>query len=381
MVQNDIIESNLGSEDEHYAVSLQELSDRLRIQQEELFKQQRDLLSQEALRHPSTGSSNTFSFTQGLILGQLSVILVVSIFIKFFVFQDASNVSSTSSAKDATGVLVKRDKKNKTPGIESEDQDDIDLHARNIATILEKTYYNVDNHASESLDWFNVLIAQTISQLRTEALISDNIFHSLNDFLTKSDFPDYLDTVKITEIDIGDDFPIFSNCRIKQSQDGSGRLEAKIDVDLSDTITLGIETRLLINHPRPMIASLPIQLSVSLVRFSGCLAVSLFKPLVTSPLKGTSNGSKKTEKKAEIESGTAIRFSFSPDYRLEFNIKSLIGSRAKLQDVPKISSLIEARLKQWFVERSVEPRFQVIRIPSLWPRSKNTREAVADKTD
>ncbi|WEJ94090.1 ERMES complex subunit mmm1 [Yamadazyma tenuis] len=425
MVQNDIIESNLGSEDEHYAVSLQELSDRLRIQQEELFKQQRDLLSQEALRHPSTGSSNTFSFTQGLILGQLSVILVVSIFIKFFVFQDASNVSSTSSAKDATGVLVKRDKKNKTPGIESEDQDDIDLHARNIATILEKTYYNVDNHASESLDWFNVLIAQTISQLRTEALISDNIFHSLNDFLTKSDFPDYLDTVKITEIDIGDDFPIFSNCRIKQSQDGSGRLEAKIDVDLSDTITLGIETRLLINHPRPMIASLPIQLSVSLVRFSGCLAVSLFspndeklmatsgqtettansatstttaatpavsgdvalttaavlEPLVTSPLKGTSNGSKKTEKKAEIESGTAIRFSFSPDYRLEFNIKSLIGSRAKLQDVPKISSLIEARLKQWFVERSVEPRFQVIRIPSLWPRSKNTREAVADKTD
>ena len=53
------------------------------------------------------------------------------------------------------------------------------------------------------------------------------------------------------------------------------RLEAKIDVDLSDTLTLGIATKLLLNQPRPLTAVLPVSLTVSIVRFSGCLTVSL----------------------------------------------------------------------------------------------------------
>jgi maintenance of morphology protein 1 len=34
---------------------------------------------------------------------------------------------------------------------------------------------------------------------------------------------------------------------------------------------------------------------------------------------------------------------------------------------------VEARLHTWFDERAVEPRFQQIELPSLWPRKKNTR--------
>lgn len=381
-------------------LSIQELKRQLKVQQDDFFHQQQEFLNRETLLTSSIvpTSSNSFSFTQGLIVGQLSVILVIGIFIKFFVFQDASNYLPVKAVKDGTGIVVKHDKKNKT-GLNDNDGNTDSSKDSNISSILEKTYYDVDNHPSESLDWFNVLIAQTISQLRTEALISDNIFHSLNDFLIKLDFPNYLDSVRITEIDIGDDFPIFSNCRIKQSQDGSGRLEAKIDVDLSDTITLGVETKLLLNQPRPMVAALPIQLSVSLVRFSGCLAVSLISPndqeldpnnsedvnrennqglksreMNAVPSMASIDSNITNTKKSQKESGTAIRFSFSPDYRLEFNIKSLIGSRAKLQDVPKISALIESKLRYWFVERCVEPRFQVVKIPSLWPRKENTRE-------
>lgn len=451
-------------------LSIEELRDQLRLQQEEFIQQQRDFLAKESMLTNSlnqhgvpavanvataassssyTGAYSSSSFAQGMIVGQLSVIVVIGIFIKFFVFQDASNVPTLKSSSDASGVLARKDKSQKEGSRkDSEDYDDENNLTRKINSILEKTYYDVDNHAPESLDWFNVLIAQTISQVRTEALISDNIFHSLNDFLATLQFPDYLDDVRITEIDIGDDYPILSNCRIKQSKDSAGRLEAKIDVDLSDTITLGIETRLLINQPRPRIAALPVQLSVSLVRFSGCLSVSLINPndqeflnldkrVVSSksttfgnlqskedpvdeetsngvndftesssvpgsvtntpnlkssstgannesdPLEGQSNNNKKDpnsqqDKKPDTknkESGTAIMFSFSPDYRLEFTIKSLIGSRAKLQDVPKISALIESKLKYWFLERCVEPRFQIVRIPSLWPRTKNTREA------
>lgn len=409
-------------------LSLEELQEKLKTQQEELFQQQRHLFNNNGVpTSPISSLSNTWNFTQGLIVGQLSVIVVIVIFIKFFVFADSTTTTTTSSSnKDIPGVIVKRDKhindnsNEETDSNKTDDSQHRDKFSK-ISTILEKTYYDVENHSPESLDWFNVLVAQTISQLRTEALLSDNIYHSLNDFLTKLDFPDYLDKVKLTEIDIGDDFPIFSNCRIKHSTDGSGKLEAKIDVDLSDTLTLGIETRLLLNHPRPLTAVLPVLLSVSIVRFSGCLTVSLintndheFMDLQTvgtptpepsneskgsnqnqscsTPVNNESNGSTSTEnqtkKNHQEDTGTALMFSFTPDYRLEFTVKSLIGSRAKLQDVPKISSLIESKLRSWFIERCIEPRFQVVKLPSLWPRRQNTREpvhsnasGVVDKTE
>lgn len=387
-----------------------QLQQQLRMEQDKMI-QQREALFRETIQNQisqsassqnlSSNSISTWSFTQGLILGQLSVILVIGIFIKFFVFAESSPASSTSTSlnKDVSGVITKRDKKlqlsEESDNINNIEDDQLHSTHSKLSTILEKTYYDVDNHSPESLDWFNVLIAQTISQLRTEALLSDNIYHSLNEFLVKLDMPDYLDKIRITEIDIGDDFPIFSNCRIKHSKDGSGRLEAKIDVDLSDTLTLGIETKLLLNHPRPLTAVLPVLLSVSIVRFSGCLTVSLINTndpefldksntasnspsnSKDSPMKNSNSSSNNNNSKPQDHStGTALMFSFSPDYRLEFTVKSLIGSRAKLQDVPKISSLIENKLRSWFVERCIEPRFQVVKLPSLWPRRKNTREPV-----
>lgn len=343
------------------------------------------------------------------------MIVVIAVFVKFFVFADSSPTTKSSGVRDASGVIVRRDKKKSNDEDSENNYEAGDKKKSKVSTILEKTYYDVENHAPESLDWFNVLVAQTISQLRTEALLSDNIYHSLNEFLSQSDLPDFLDKIKLTEIDIGDDFPICSNCRINHSKDGSGRLEAKIDVDLADTLTLGIETNLLLNHPRPLTAVLPVQLSVSIVRFSGCLTVSLintndqeFINLQESnassgrstPTSSTEDGTNSTsvpptnpsspsrptsrpmsltnseDRKQNDNAGTALMFSFSPDYRLEFTVKSLIGSRAKLQDVPKISSLIESKLRSWFIERCIEPRFQVVKVPSLWPRRKNTREPV-----
>lgn len=391
----------------------QQLQEQIKLQQEELV-QHRERLVHELLSTPydrnTIGSAgSTRSFTQGLILGQLSVIFVVGVFIKFFVFAENAPVAPSTASKDASGVIVKRKKKD--PAGNSDDADllvadgdDASPHSK-LTTILEKTYYDVDNHASESLDWFNVLVAQTISQLRSEALLADNIYHSLNDFLAHLELPDFLDKIRVTEIDIGDDFPIFSNCRINHSKDGTGRLDAKIDVDLSDTLTLGVETRLLLNHPRPLTAILPVLLSVSIVRFSGCLTVSLIntndpefvdlkssangaespkKAPSSAPMShasSTSESSSEEKTKKHDPTGTALMFSFSPDYRLEFVVKSLIGSRAKLEDVPKISSLVENRLRSWFIERCIEPRFQVVRLPSIWPRRKNTREPVHSNTN
>lgn len=134
-----------------------------------------------------------------------------------------------------------------------------------------------------------------------------------------------------------------------------GRLQARMDVDLSDFITLALETKLLLNYPKPLSAILPVALAVSVVRFSGTLSISFIPSNPSHP------------------SPTAMAFSFLDDYRLDLSIRSLVGSRSRLQDVPKIAQLIEARLHTWFDERCVEPRFQQIALPSLWPRKKNTR--------
>ena len=217
-----------------------------------------------------------------------------------------------------------------------------------------------------------MLIAQTIAQFRADAQHDDAILTSLTQILNGTSRPDFLDEIKVTELSLGEDFPIFSNCRvIPVDEDGfagpggnrgesvgggnreHGRLQARMDVDLSDFITLALETKLLLNYPKPLVAVLPVALAVSVVRFSGTLSISF---IPGSP-----------------SNATTLAFSFLDDYRLDLSIRSLVGSRSRLQDVPKIAQLVEARLHTWFDERCVEPRFQQIELPSLWPRKKNTR--------
>lgn len=353
-------------------------------------------------------SNNIINFTKGFILGQFSVIVIIVIFIKFFVFSESVPKNSTKSSKKSLqnklftndtiingngyttspAGTVKNTKNSKSGTSEGRDiaaEEDNEMLTL-INTILEKTYYNVNTHQTESLDWFNVLVAQIITQFRTEALYENNILNSLNEFLISADekhkIPDWLDTIKIKEINIGNDFPIFSNCRIIKNQ--FGKLEGKIDVDLSDTLTLAIETKILINKPKLLTAALPIQLSVSIVRFSGCLSISL-DSIPTgnnndndSDNKSNNNQNESSSKKNEddlqpLHLGGVLNFGFSSDYRLEFKTESLIGARSKLENVPKISYLIENQLQNWFVERCVEPRFQLIPLPNMWPRKKNTR--------
>ncbi|TID14152.1 hypothetical protein CANINC_004798 [Pichia inconspicua] len=368
-------------------------------------------------------SSSAWVFTQGLVIGQLSVIILIVAFIRFFVFTEAVPTQARPILSKRTVIKTKNKEglelsslplSRITTDANAETMDDLNhqteidraLGAENsnlnfnktLNSILEKTYYDVKTHKPESLDWFNVLVAQIISQARLEALNDGNIYESLNKALNSPPVLQYFDAIKITEINIGDDYPIFSNCRVKNND---GRLEAKIDVDVSDTITIGVETNLLVNQPKFMSASLPIKLSISIVRFSACLSVSListddngddddnddvaendqsnndngnlnydFTNRGAKPEKATKEGNGKKSRQA-----IALMFSFSPDFRLEFEIKSLIGSKAKLENIPRISSILENIIRKWFIERCIEPRFQLIKLPSMWPRSKNTRES------
>lgn len=236
------------------------------------------------------------------------------------------------------------------------------------------------SHQPESLDWFNVLIAQTIAQFRNDAHQDDAILTSLTEILNGPQKPDFLSEIKVTEISLGEDFPILSNCKVHPVEDDGngpegGRLQAHMDVDLSDFITLGVETKMILNYPKPFTAVLPIALAVSVVRFSGTLSIS-FLPSSSRPAQSST-----TTQLPLSTTPTTLAFSFLPDYRLDLSVRSLVGSRSRLQDIPKIAQLVENRLHSWIDERCVEPRVQQVVLPSLWPRKKNTRGPATSEED
>ncbi|ODH49990.1 hypothetical protein GX48_03936 [Paracoccidioides brasiliensis] len=392
---------------------------------------------------PLPPAQPSLSFTQGLLVGQLSVVLLIGAFIKFFIFGEAppppsrglSNRTSThprsysinAASTDSSPRLLRE--KPSTSNILRP----VPSSSTNTRSILRKTYYSAtpthptpkhdrprlyhSSHQPESLDWFNVLIAQTIAQYRQTAYIlkdspTSSILASLSETLNNPEKkPSFIDIIKVTDISLGEEFPIFSNCRVIAVEDPNsdgGRLQALMDVDLSDdNLSLAIETSLLLNYPKPFSAVLPVALAVSVVRFSGTLCISFvpgprtsdqtMSPIPTphdttseaiddqssdqsspaqnpdGPKDAHANTSNTTD--ASSKHGipkTSLAFSFLPDYRLDLSVRSLIGSRSRLQDVPKVAQLVEARVQSWFEERVVEPRVQVVGLPNIWPRMGRT---------
>ncbi|GME66613.1 unnamed protein product [Ambrosiozyma monospora] len=173
----------------------------------------------------SPAPSAKWTFTHGLVLGQLSFILLAVIFTRFFIFSESivtttAGSSGNKSNKSQKKPLLRNKKSPKelTASINGTINNTTMMSAGNgldggegtatkdeaiLSSILEKTYYDVEKHHAESLDWFNVLLAQFICQIRQDALDNENIYHSLNEaFSGKTNTLDYLSDITIDEINI-----------------------------------------------------------------------------------------------------------------------------------------------------------------------------------
>ncbi|KAJ5719660.1 hypothetical protein N7493_007238 [Penicillium malachiteum] len=338
---------------------------------------------------------SSLSFTQGFLLGQLSVVLLIGAFIKFFIFGEAPpppsrGLSNRTSHRRYSSVYQPPQDGQKTLREKPSTSNvlrPVPASSTNTRSILRKTYYSAiptnpskhgrhrmhhSSHQPESLDWFNVLIAQTIAQYRQTAYVlkdspTSSILSSLTAAMNNPEKkPSFIDKITVTDISLGEEFPIFSNCRI-----------IAVDDPLSD----GGGYRLF-------------------VRFSGTLCISLI-PASTDPLHTPASpptppqtGSGKNTGPGSPEGASSqdqsppkgspksnVAFSFLPDYRLDLSVRSLIGSRSRLQDVPKVAQLVEARVHAWFEERVVEPRVQVVGLPDLWPRMGRTGVRTGEDSD
>ncbi|ORY93169.1 hypothetical protein BCR43DRAFT_444856, partial [Syncephalastrum racemosum] len=227
--------------------------------------------------------------------------------------------------------------------------------------ITSKTYYDVVHHPPESTDWLNVLLAQAIMQYRDDATVNNRLILAVNEVLNGGVRPSFVGPVHVTELSLGEEFPIFSSARIRPSDD-VGSMRAEIDFEYNDQITLGIETQIILNWPKQAFAALPVSLLLSVARFAGTLTIELINPPETA-----------TKPEQPLERYIAIS-SYS-DFVLDFNVRSLIGSRTKLEDLPKLTELITTKLRNVYIDKLVYPMFVKVKVPKMWEeRDRKTRQ-------
>lgn len=349
-------------------------------------------IATEPFRPPysPTVQTSKWTFTQGLVVGQVSMVVIALLLIRYVIFEDSATalekerlmrlkVSQRRSKRHAKNLLQDARRVNGSTlnqkSRQWKDRRGVSAAASMFANILDRTGYDISTHMAESADWLNVMFAQAIAGYREDVLAGGSNFNSSsslepNKERTARDLMEeilnratssFLDPIRVTEADFGDAYPIFTNARVRPADD-TGRTRIEIDVDYSDQITLAIDTKLLVNFPKPRFAVLPVSLSLTVVRFSGTLAIELFSSDPGATVLPTSASPPRLAR-----SRHQLHFSLHPDFALEASATSLLGSRAKLQDIPKIEQLLISRLRGWILDRFVWPRYWSLTLPNLVP--------------
>ncbi|KAI9272243.1 hypothetical protein EDC94DRAFT_595834 [Helicostylum pulchrum] len=294
------------------------------------------------LTNVTCSKSSTLSFLKGFVLGQCSVIIVVILVLKYLFTEDVKRVNRRYIPSRLSTTPPSR--LNTTPSSPTDH-------------ITSKTYYDMMHHPPESTDWLNVLLAQAILQYREDAKLNNRLVLAIDDILNGGVKPNFLGPIHVCELNLGEEFPIFSNAKIRRS-DEIGSMRAEIDFEYNDQVTLGIETQLILNWPKQAFAALPISLVLSVVRFSGTLTIELISPPATT-----------TQPEIPLERYIAI--SSHPDFILDLKVQSLIGSRTKLEDIPKLRDLIQTKLRNVYIDKLVYPTFVKIKVPNMWKDTVN----------
>jgi len=248
------------------------------------------------------------------VLGQFSI-LTLLYFILRYLFLDTTSQQADSSPSSPTLVP--------TP-----------LHPQKDRTTTSKGGIDISldpaSRSPESAEWLSDLVEQVIQVYRTEW--RDHLIGSAGEeaarihverWANKYRGAGLLDPVKIHAVDLGTGAPRLSNARAKVPSSSSLK-EFEFDITYRDTFAVSLSTALIFNYPTPSFARLPISVNLALSLFSGVITLS--PPLPSDP-------------------NPALTLTLDPTFTLQLQTTSLLGSRAKIADIPKVHQLIEARVR------------------------------------
>ncbi|WFD36360.1 ERMES complex subunit mmm1 [Malassezia cuniculi] len=314
---------------------------------------------------PQTPSGPTFF--QGFIVGQLVFLVGLVFLFRYFYVADVPQ-SLEQQRKQLIERTVAQQKSLAARSTASKPQGS-PYCLNSLYDVLARNGYDVSVHPPESLDWLNVIVASAIASYRTsivsaagsvqsdpnaplpslqspeKAAVKKLLEHAMNTAVSGRTF-NLLDYITVTDIDFGCQFPQFRNARIQPDETGDcARLQ--IDFDYVDQISIGIDTRLLMNFSQLRFGSLALAMTLRIERISGTFGVEI------GPRRATNTRTPE------------IRVSIYPDFVLQAHLSSIIGSKDKLQDVPKIEEILITRMRMFIVQHLVWPKCWSIPLPGV----------------
>lgn len=76
-----------------------------------------------------------------------------------------------------------------------------------------------------------------------------------------------------------------------------------------------------------------------------------------------------------------IAISSYSDFVLDLKVQSLIGSRTKLEDIPKLRDLIQTKLRNVYIDKLVYPTFVKIKVPNMFKEETELKPSAAEKLE
>ncbi|KAL4064966.1 hypothetical protein V8B97DRAFT_2010638 [Scleroderma yunnanense] len=257
--------------------------------------------------------SITPTFTQGLVLGQLSILVLLSFILKFLFFVSPDEESEAQVSHPHT--ILDHPSSSRTPKTEEE-----------------------CNVGPESADWFNLLARQVMDVYRAKlqdglpGLEGNDVARRRIEAYANTIRPhNFIDHITVHAVDLGNAAPLLSNIRAVQENGAHSALpHFTFDMTYTDTISVSLSTTYLFNYPMSSFARLPVSLTISLSRFESLVILSGPSSSSVSPV---------------------LSITLPSDFTLRLKTTSLVGSRAILKDVPKLHNLIEQQVRRILIAK------------------------------
>ncbi|KAJ8597028.1 maintenance of mitochondrial morphology protein 1 [Rhizopogon salebrosus TDB-379] len=256
------------------------------------------------------GSSYIFSltptFTQGLVLGQLSILVLLALILKYLFF-----ISHESEPETVPFHPLSKT----NPSWNQDVQEDA---------------CSPQGEGLESAHWFNTLARQVAEVYR--AKLQDNLAGYEGIEVARRKIEDHANNMRprgflaMHSVDLGMSAPKLSNARVVDNNVGDLSLPTiEFDMTYTDSISISLSTSYLFNYPMSSFARLPVSLTISLSLFESKVTLVPPSPASAAPV---------------------LTISLPPDFTLNLKTTSLMGSRAMLRDVPKLHELIEYQVRR-----------------------------------
>lgn len=253
-------------------------------------------------------------FIRGFLVGQLALVLIILVLLRFLFFRTASKTprrDTPTSIRFAHAAPGKR-------------------HAHDTGS------------AMESCAWLNSLCASILfARLQNDDLFWERLSGRLGAALCALAVPTYLERIRLLRLELGPEPPRVLWAR-PSAVFGSKECAWEFCIEWRAPFKIGVETALLLQWPpHSSIASLPCSLDVALEMLRATVLVCV--------------------------QGETAQIALSPDdFEMQMHTGSLVGHRTTLRDVPKIQQLLTDVVKTAIKNTVIWPSVQTVKLPELY---------------